>query len=519
MRLGLKIVCGGIGAVVLCTLTTAVIERNQLRKQGVESARLVMSSALDDAESVRQSMSGLVTRKAYDVEKLRSEAAASPDRTQTTLYQTVPVVAAFKALQQQANKGNFQFRVVRESPRNPANAPTEAERNIMTRLNQGEREYFQVDQAANRVILARPIRLTQDCLSCHGDPRTSLTGNGLDPLGFQMEGWNAGEIHGAFILTSDLGVVDKAVTAAWVETLLWVLPVMVLISAGFFWLNRRMVERPLEELMRRIHVAATEARTAAQQIAKSGSELARGAHEQASGIGESLELLNEVARQAEESRKATREAQERAARASEASQTGLQGSEELKQAMHDIEKSTGEVSHLIRSVESISFQTNILALNAAVEAARAGAAGAGFAVVADEVRTLAQKSSQTASETERLVAQATASTRHGDRCGQRVAQEFASISEAALAVASCIDEVNAVNDAQGEKMRTVQSHLTTVSEHTGSFAAHAEESAAASEELRAQTISLDAVAERMLALVYGDNSHHRLDKKEARPRK
>ena len=64
---------------------------------------------------------------------------------------------------------------------------------------------------------------------------------------------------------------------------------------------------------------------------------------------------------------------------------------ECKEIISNLGEESQEIIGIIRTITSISSQTNILALNATIEAARAGEHGKGFAVVAEEIQQLSEQ--------------------------------------------------------------------------------------------------------------------------------
>ena len=175
MKLGTKILSATATAIVLTTLAGLIVQRTVIRKQGIEQARDLMRTAVLEAENVREQTSSLASKGAFAIEKLLEEAKTASSLQDSTLYRTLPVVAAWTAIEAMAKEQGFEFRVPKHQARNPNNLPTRDEEVILKYFeqNKGADEYFREDRANNQIVYARHITLSRDCLTCHGDPKDS----------------------------------------------------------------------------------------------------------------------------------------------------------------------------------------------------------------------------------------------------------------------------------------------------------------------------------------------------------
>ncbi|MBD1815446.1 methyl-accepting chemotaxis protein [Microcoleus vaginatus DQ-U2] len=109
-----------------------------------------------------------------------------------------------------------------------------------------------------------------------------------------------------------------------------------------------------------------------------------------------------------------------------------------------LSEQTDRIGNISSLVSDLANQTNMLALNAAVEAVRAGESGKGFAVVASEIGKLADRSKESASKINALVADiqkairstatvtdnGTKTVENGVKIARKTADAFAGVAEA-----------------------------------------------------------------------------------------
>jgi methyl-accepting chemotaxis protein len=508
MTISTKIVLAVLGAIAATVIAALVVQKTVIERQGLQLTRETMRTMLIEAENVRQSISDLSERGAFDRAKLLKEYRASGDLRGSALYRTVPVVAAWTAAGKAAAEQGYEFRVPKFTPRNPKNQPTPDEAAILEQLEKtGVEEIFQADRATNEILFARPVKLTTDCLACHGDPNNSPSKDGKDIVGFTMENWKAGEIHGAFILKTNFNRVDDTVAAGMKRTVAWVLPVAALIGLGFLVLNRRIIVRPLQISITAIEAASEQTSAAAGQISASSQTLASGASQQAAALEETSASLEEISSMTKRNSEGAQQAKQLASQTRTAADTGAADMDEMRKAMSEIKASSDGVSKIIKTIDEIAFQTNILALNAAVEAARAGEAGMGFAVVADEVRNLAQRSARSAKETAEKIQEAIEKSDRGVVISEKVAASLSLIVAGARKVDALVAEIASASGEQNQGIAQVNKAVSEVDKVTQSNASGAEEGAAAAQQLSAQAIVMrEHIAELNLLVLGGSKA-------------
>lgn len=211
----------------------------------------------------------------------------------------VPVVVAWSIAREYAESQGMKFSTPSLQPGNPQNAPDDFEREALSKFagDSELKEYFKQTVVNGQDVMryAQPVRLTEDCLFCHGSPAGAK-----DPFGYVKEGMKVGDLRGAFVVTAPLTAVQEA-AAGDRSALLWLSGMtMFLAVAVVFFLVRRIVVKPVAE-----------AAALANQIANNnltGADIKIRAHDEIGQAGAALnKMKNNLRELIERERLATQE--------------------------------------------------------------------------------------------------------------------------------------------------------------------------------------------------------------------
>lgn len=370
------------------------------------------------------------------------------------VMEAVPVITALQVAGDKAREAGYEFRSPKMDPRNPNNTPDAVEQAVLAEFKQKNLDH-KVIVEKDQIRYFRPIRLTQDCLYCHGDNKGDQ-----DVTGGVKEGWRTGEIHGAFEIISSLDATHKAVARAKINIVISVAAILLVIGIVSWLLLQVSIVKPLAratnfidqisrgdltaevtkaskdefgQILSQLGSMSHNLRKMIGELAKTGNALAgssekmgqvaddftNGAHDtagRATAVADAAEMMSgnmiTVAAATEEASTnialvstATEEMTSNingivksTEHAQEITKVAVNEASSASEKVDELGNAAMEIGKVTEAITEISEQTNLLALNATIEAARAGEAGKGFAVVANEIKDLAKQTAEATGE-------------------------------------------------------------------------------------------------------------------------
>ncbi len=503
-----KVILSIILTAFVCTIAAIGVSTYQIRKVGEQSLISKASAILSRLEQARE----FVASQGGLADSIKSFISQYPDgilpkSAKERVLNQVPIVASMKIGKANSEKENYEFRIFSFDPRNKDNTPNENETKILNRFEENPEMKQIVETDEDFVRVYRPISLSenQGCLNCHGDPVNSVLGNGKDILGFKMENWKDGYLHGVFGVIMKKDELKEASMAA-IINISTVSFVLILISLALAFMiirtpmnNLMNVAQALKDSGERVAQASNEISNSSQSLSSSATEAAASIEETTASTEEMSSMIKLNADHASEAKVLSEAAQGQA-------QSGKDEVNKLVESMGEISTSSRRVEEIISVIDDIAFQTNLLALNAAVEAARAGEQGRGFSVVAEAVRTLAQRSALSAKEISGLIKESVEKINVGSEQANASGAVLNEIVKTIEKVAHLNADISVASSEQASGVSQINKAINELDKTTQMNAAAAEQTAASSMELSDQSRKLHELVEQLISVIDGKST-------------
>ena len=453
------------------------------------------------------------------------------EMTPQQIMEAVPIITALQVAADKAQEAGYEFRSPKVSPRNSKNTPDDLEKSVLSEFKEGKIDH-KVIVENNHIRYFRPIRLTEECLYCHGDNRGDK-----DVTGGTKEGWRVGEIHGAFEIISSLEATNKAVAAAKINVAISVLIMLTLIGLLSWFILRVSIVKPLDQakeyiekisqgdltiaigetskdefgqILDKLGRMATNLRgivaelsSTGQSLNSSSTSMAALSEDFAEGAEDTANRTLAVATAAEEMSAnmstvaaATEEASTNIAlvanateemtsningivnnteKAQEITKTAVDEANSASEKVDELGVAAKEIGKVTETITEISEQTNLLALNATIEAARAGEAGKGFAVVANEIKDLAKQTAEATGEIKKRIESIQSSTNSTVGQIEQITIVITNVDTIVATIVGAVDEQSATTAEIAENISQASIGIMEVTENVAQVSAVSDE--------------------------------------------